>query len=106
MGKKTRRPPAAEPPEDAPLDEPAASEPDASDRVMTQFARNLATGNRKTRAQALGALEKWLQGRGEDGCNRPPDPTSLHRVEVAAMVTFCAKLSAACELVHRFEEKD
>ena len=65
MGKKNRRPPAAEPPEDAPLDEPAASEPDASDRVMTQFARNLATGNRKTRAQALGALEKWLQGRGE-----------------------------------------
>ena len=65
MGKKNRRPPAAEPPEDAPLDEPAASEPDASDRVMTQFARNLATGNRKTRAQALGAVEKWLAGRGE-----------------------------------------
>ena len=64
MGKKNRRPPASEPPEDGPLDEPAA-EPDASDRVMTQFARNLATGNRKTRAQALGAVEKWLAGRGE-----------------------------------------
>jgi len=47
-----------------------------------------------------------LQGRGEEGCNRPPDPTSLHRVEVAALVTFCAKLSAACELVERFEKLD
>ena len=28
------------------------------------------------------------------------------RVEVAAMVTFCAKLSAACELVRRFEDMD
>ena len=47
-----------------------------------------------------------LQGRGEEGCNRPPDPTSLHRVEVAALVTFCAKLSAACELVERFRKLD
>ena len=47
-----------------------------------------------------------LQGRGEEGCNRPPDPTSLHRVEVAALVTFCAKLSAACDLVDRFERLD
>jgi hypothetical protein len=45
-----------------------------------------------------------LQGRGEEGCNRPPDPTSLHRVEVAAMVTLAGKLSAACELVERYEQ--
>jgi len=47
-----------------------------------------------------------LQGRGEETCDRPPDPAKLHRVEVAALLTFCSKLSAACELVHRFEEMD
>jgi len=43
-----------------------------------------------------------MSGRGEESCNRPPDPTSLHRVEVAAMVTACAKLSAACALAKRY----
>jgi len=47
-----------------------------------------------------------LSGRGEDSCDRPPDPTSLHRVEVAAMLTTCAKLSRACEVVQRFEALD
>jgi hypothetical protein len=84
-----------------------------------------------------------LQGRGEETCDRPPDPAKLRahsphstrdehaqcpcacaeaassacvaaavvpcvadRVEVAALLTFCSKLSAACELVHRFEEMD
>ena len=36
---------------------------------------------------------------------RAPLPAA-DRVEVAAMVTFCAKLSNACALVHRFEELD
>ena len=39
-------------------------------------------------------------GRGEE-CNRPPDPTSLHRVEIAALVTTCAKLSASIATVER-----
>ena len=51
-------------------------------------------------------LTLGLRGRGEEGCNRPPDPTSLHRVEIAACVTFCAKLSAACETVAKYEALD
>jgi len=47
-----------------------------------------------------------LQGRGEEGCNRPPDPTSLHRVEVAALVTFAAKLSSAVATIEQFEKLD
>jgi len=47
-----------------------------------------------------------ISGRGEESCNRPPDPTSLHRVEVAAMLTTCAKLASACEIVERFEALD
>ena len=47
-----------------------------------------------------------LQGRGEEGCNRPPDPTSLHRTEIAALVTFAAKLSSAIDVVERFERLD
>ena len=56
-----------------------------------------------------GALQVLLgiQGRGEEGAHdRPPDPTSLHRVEVAALITFAAKLSSACELVKRYEMLD
>ena len=78
-------------------------------RVMNCVQCNLCRLHGKVSALGLAAslqLILGLQGRGEDGCNRPPDPTSLHRVEVAALVTFCAKLSAACELVQRFEALD
>ena len=50
--------------------------------------------------------ECLLQGRGEEGCNRPPGPTSLHRTEIAALVTFAAKLSSAIDVVERFERLD
>jgi hypothetical protein len=46
-----------------------------------------------------------IQGRG-DSCDRPADPSSLRRHEVAAMVTFASKLSDACELVARFQMMD
>jgi len=46
-----------------------------------------------------------FSGRGEE-CSRPPDPTALYRVEVAAMVTTCAKLSAACDLIERLDALD
>lgn len=47
-----------------------------------------------------------ISGRGEEACNRPPDPTSLHRVEVAALLTTCGKLSLACDVVQRFQAID
>lgn len=55
-------------------------------------------------AAALNVL-LGFSGRGEE-CNRPPDPTAIHRVEVAAMVTTCAKLSDACAVVERLEALD
>ena len=47
-----------------------------------------------------------MKGRGEESCNRPPDPTSLHRVEVAALVTTAAKLSKAVAVAERFGAMD
>jgi len=78
-------------------------------RVMNCVQCNVCRLHGKVSALGLAAslnVLLGLQGRGEEGCNRPPDPTSLHRVEIAAMVTFCAKLSAACATVERFEALD
>jgi len=36
----------------------------------------------------------------------PTSPYSLHRVEVAALLTYTAKLAEACATVERFAEKD
>ena len=43
------------------------------------------------------------KGRGEGGCDEEPDPYSLSRVEVAALVTTAGKLASACELVEQME---
>jgi len=78
-------------------------------RIMNCVQCNVCRLHGKVSALGLAAALQvllGLQGRGEETCDRPPDPTSLHRVEVAAMLTFCAKLSAACEVVQRYEQMD
>ena len=77
-------------------------------RVMNCVQCNVCRLHGKVAVLGLAASLQVLlgfSGRGEE-CNRPPDPTSLHRVEVAALVTTCAKLSAACDLVQRMEALD
>ena len=44
-------------------DDSDAGDPE-SDAMITSFARNLASGNKKTRRQALDALRQWLASRG------------------------------------------
>ena len=75
-------------------------------RIMNCVQCNICRLHGKVSALGLAASLQVLlgtQGRGEETCDRPPDPTSLHRVEVAAMITFCAKLSDACEVVKQYE---
>ncbi len=43
------------------------------------------------------------KGRGEGGCEMEPDPYSLSRVEVAALLVSAGKLASACELVEKME---
>mmetsp|Transcript_63873 Transcript_63873/g.142557 ORF Transcript_63873/g.142557 Transcript_63873/m.142557 type:complete len:106 (+) Transcript_63873:1045-1362(+) len=38
--------------------------------------------------------------------NNPTSPYSLHRVEVAALITYTGKLAEACAVVERFREID
>ena len=73
--------------------------------VMNCVQCNVCRLHGKVKVLGLSAALNVLlgfSGRGEE-CNRPPDPTSLHRVEVAAMVTTCAKLSAACATIERLQ---
>ena len=77
-------------------------------RVMNCVQCNLCRLHGKVTVLGLAAALQVLlgfSGRGDE-CDRPPDPTSLQRVEVAALVTACAKLSEACALVQRMEELD
>jgi hypothetical protein len=77
-------------------------------RVMNCVQCNLCRLHGKVKVLGLAAALNVIlgfSGRGEE-CNRDPDPTSLHRVEIAAMITLCAKLSASCATVERLEALD
>ena len=51
------------------------------------------------------ALQVLLGTRGRgDGGDAEADPYSLHRVQVAALVTTAAKFGKACETVERFRQ--
>ena len=79
-------------------------------RIMNCVQCNLCRLHGKVSALGLASSLQVIlgtKGSGEEGFR--PDTkgfVTLHRVEVAAMVTFCAKLSAACDMVHTLEAID
>tara|TARA_B100000513_G_C11774292_1_gene142438 strand:+ start:346 stop:555 length:210 start_codon:yes stop_codon:yes gene_type:complete len=52
------------------------------------------------------ALQALLGACDEEECELVPDPYSLHRTEVAALVVAAAKLASACDTVERMRQFD
>ena len=75
-------------------------------RIMNCVQCNLCRLHGKVAALGVSsALQVLLGTRGRgDGCDKDADPYSLHRVQVAALVTTAAKFGRACETVERFRQ--
>ena len=75
-------------------------------RIMNCVQCNLCRLHGKVAALGVSsALQVLLGTRGRgDGCDLESDPYSLHRVQVAALVTTAAKFGRACETVERFRQ--